>query len=100
MSEFASWLLDLVKQFWIDLLDFIKDAFITVLDMVLSAVLALINAIPAPSFLTGGLQTALNGIGSDAWFYLSHFKLTQAFAILGAAVAFRLARKALTLFQW
>lgn len=100
MTDFAVWLLELVKQLFIDAATFIKDVFINILESVLQAVLALIAAIPAPTFMTGGLQSALNGIGGDAWYFLGHFRLTEAFAILGAAVAFRLVRKAVTLFQW
>ena len=100
MTEFAKWLVGLIKSLFQAVWDFIKDLFIELLDLVFTALLSIINAIPAPQFMTNGLSSALGAISSDVWFFASHFKLSQCFAVLGAAVAFRLARKAATLFQW
>lgn len=100
MTKFAEWLIGLIKSFFTGLFDFVKDVFIAILDLLLSGVLALISAIPVPSFLSGGLNSALNAIGPDVWFFAGHFHLPECMAILGAAVTFRLARKAVTLFQW
>lgn len=100
MSAFADWLLQLVKDAIKAAWDFITDIFISVLDLVLQAVLALLSALPVPSFMSGGLSSALGQISGDVWYFASHFRISECFAILGAAVAFRLARKALTLFQW
>lgn len=100
MSDFAAWLFGLVKDLLIAIWDLLTDLFISVLDLVLGALLALLSALPLPSFLTSGLQTAFNGIGPDVWFFASHLRFSECFAVLSAAVVFRLARKAVTLFQW
>lgn len=100
MTEFANWLLGLVKDFFTAIWDFVSDAFINVLELLLQGMLTLITAIPAPTFMTGGLGTAMNQISPDVWFFASHFRLGECLAIFGAAVLFRLTRKVLTLFQW
>lgn len=101
MSDFADWLVALIKKLFTTIWDFVTDLLIALLDLLLTAVLALINALPLPDFLkVGGLQTLINLISPDVWYFASKFKLGECLAMFGAAVAFRLARKAVTLFQW
>lgn len=100
MSAFADWLLALVKAFFLAIWDFFSDLFISILEMLLTAISALLMAIPVPSFMTTGIQDAFNQISPEVWFFANHFKFPACFAILGAAVLFRLTRKFLTLFQW
>lgn len=101
MSEFAEWLVGLVKEFIKAIWDFFTDIAISIVDGILTALLGLINLIGVPGFMgTGGFQTLFNAIPADVLYFISGFRLGECFAILGAAVAFRLARKAVTLFQW
>lgn len=100
MTKFAEWLLQLIKDGLKAAWDFITDLVIGLVELLLQAVLALVSAIPVPAFMSTGLNTVLGNIPSDVWFFAGHFKLTECMAILGAAVAFRLARKAVTLGQW
>lgn len=100
MTDFANWLLGLIKDLLQDAWDLLTDLFISLLDALLQALLTLINAIPLPQFLMDGLSNIFSNISPDVWYFASHFKFGQCFAVLGAAVAFRLARKLLTLFQW
>lgn len=100
MSELATWLLGLAKKILAALWDFVLDVLIAVLDLFLTAIGAIIQALPLPDFITGGLQSMINGVPSEVWFFASHLRLGECFAMFGAAVAFRLARKAATLGQW
>ena len=101
MSEFAYWLLEIFKDIIKALWDFVTDILIAVLDLFLVAILALIQALPLPAFIqAGGLQTLFNAIPSEVWYFASHFRLGECLAMFGAAVVFRLSRKAVTLFQW
>ncbi|MDR1996480.1 hypothetical protein [Azonexus sp.] len=100
MSDFANWLLVLIKYLFTAVWDFLVDIVVELVDLILTAFLALISAIPVPSFASGGLGSILAGIPSDVWFFAGNFRLAECFAILGAAMSFRLARKVLTLFQW
>lgn len=100
MTEFANWLLGLVKDAIKAAWDFVADAFINILDLLLQGVVSVITAIPVPNFLQSGLSGTMSQISSDVWFFASHFRLGECLAILGAAVVFRLTRKVLTLFQW
>lgn len=100
MTELANWLLQLVKDVFTAVWDFIADAFINALELLLQGILAVLTAIPVPSFMSSGLSSAMGQISGDVWYFASHFRLGECLAILGAAVLFRLTRKALTLFQW
>jgi hypothetical protein len=100
MTAFATWLYELVKSVFTAVWDFVADAFINIFDLLLTAILAVLTAIPVPSFMSSGLSGAMGQISGDVWYFASHFRLGECLAILGAAVLFRLTRKALTLFQW
>lgn len=100
MESLAKWLLELAKKVFVALWDFVTDILLDILDAFLSVIATAVAAIPAPSFISSGLQGAINAIPSDVWFFASHFRLGECLALFGAAVAFRLARKAITLFQW
>lgn len=101
MSEFAKWLLGLVKALLQPLWDWVTDLFVALADMTLSAIAGLIKSIPAPSFLSSnGLTQAFAAIPSDVWYFAAHFKFGACLAVLSAAVAFRLTRKIFTLGQW
>lgn len=100
MTEFANWLLGLVKDFFTAIWDFVADAFINIFELLLNGLLAVLTAVPIPSFMQTGLSSAMGQISGDVWYFASHFRLAECLAILGAAVAFRLLRKVVTLFQW
>jgi len=100
MTEFANWLLGLVKDFFTAIWDFVADALINALELLLQGIVTVFTAIPVPAFMSSGLGTAMGQISGDVWFFASHFRLGECLAILGAAVVFRLLRKAVTLFQW
>ena len=101
MTKFAEWLLGLIKALFKAVWDFLVDIAIGLLELILQAVVGLIGIIPVPSFMQGGgLQGLFTNLPPDVMYFVGHFKLGECLAILGAAVLFRLTRKALTLFQW
>lgn len=100
MTEFSKWFFDLVKDIFKAIWNLLTDIVIGILEALLNALLALLSAIPAPSFMAGGFQTFINAIPGEVLYFASGFRLPECFAILGAAVLFRLTRKGLTLFQW
>jgi len=101
MSDLIAWLLGLVKALFLAVWDFITDMVIAVLELFLNAVAALLTALPVPSFMSnGGMQGLFNNLPADVMYFAGRLHLGECFAILGAAVLFRLVRKALTLFQW
>lgn len=100
MTDFAKWLLDLVKALFEPIWNFILDIAVEVLDLIFKAFAAIITAIPVPSFATSGLGPLLASIPGDVWFYAGHFRIGECFAVLGVGAAFRLTRKFATLFQW
>ena len=61
----------------------------------------MLSVLPNPTFLAGvSLQTLFGQLGNDALFFVGQFRVGDALALVGAAFAFRMARKVVTLFQW
>lgn len=100
MTKFADWLFGLVIAIFTALWDFLTDIVIAIVTLFLTAVLSLIQALTPPQFATNGLQGIISAIPSDVWFFAQHFQLGNCLALFGAAFTFRMARKAVTLFQW
>ena len=101
MTDFAAWILSLVRKLFESIWDFLNDLFISLVSAVLDAISILILSIPAPSFIQGSsLQTLFNGITPDVWYFAQYFRLGECLAMFGAAISFRLLRKLVTLGQW
>ena len=100
MADFAAWLLGIIAGFFASLWDFVSDAFLYIFDLVVSGFVALIVAIPVPSFVSGGFASVWAALDSAILYYASIFGIPAALGILGAGYAFRFVRKAATLFQW
>lgn len=91
------WLLGLGKDFY----EYLVDLPYLVLAGFLDGVIYLLALIPVPSFLANAsLQTAFNGLGGEVLYLVDFFGIPPALGAIGAGVAFRLTRKALTLGQW
>ena len=100
LSQFTTWLLQLVQEVVGALFGLIKDVLIELLDLVLTAVASLLSLIPVPDFMSQGLGSLFSGLdGGIAWI-CAQAGLPQALAIIGGGFAFRFARKLVTLFQW
>lgn len=108
MSDFAAWLVDLVKSIFVFLWDFTQDLVISMFGALLDALAAVIGLLVLPCFATvsagaNGLQQAFNTIAAQSptmmWF-LHQLPLQQGLGMLACAVIFLLARKLATLFQW
>ncbi len=101
ISAFAAWLLSLVVKGFQAVWDLFTDLAIGVADLFFTALAALVNAIPAPDFLTShSLQSAFSQMTGDILFFLGVFNIGPGIAMLGSAFAFRMLRKVVTLFQW
>lgn len=102
LNEITTWLLGLVVEVFKALVDFCHDVFIWCLDAVLSAIAGLVASIPTPAFLSSGLNVGslLNGLPPYALYVVGQIRIGEAMAIIGAGVAFYLARKLFTLGQW
>ncbi|WP_052437142.1 DUF2523 family protein [Pseudomonas aeruginosa] len=91
------WFLGMFKDF----MEFIADLPVLIFKGVMEGALYLINALPVPQFLVQyKLQTLFSGLPESVLWFVQFFGIPQGLAILGAGVAFRLLRKALTLGQW
>ena len=101
LTAITQWLLDLVKIIWSSFVEFLNDFWIGVADTGLTAIAGTITAIPSPTFLQNySMGMLFNQMPSELLYFLSFIPLGEGFSLLSVAVAFRLARKLLTLFQW
>lgn len=100
LQEFTHWFLDLVGKVFVGFWSFFVDALINIFELFLSAVVGLINLLPAPAWLQGGLGNFYNMLDPGILFILNSVGLPAAFGMIGGAYVFRMSRKVLTLFQW
>ncbi len=96
-----SWLAELIKSVWQAFVDFLSDIWIDVADIVLQAIAGLIVSIPVPSFLSNYSMGQIIGyMPYDVLYFVGLMQMGEGFAMISAAVAFRMVRKVITMFQW
>lgn len=101
LTAITQWFLDLVKNLWNSFVEFLNDFWIGIADVVLTAVAGTITSIPSPTFLDSySMGSLFNQIPTEVLYFLSFIPLSEGFSIISVALAFRIARKLLTLFQW
>lgn len=100
VTALLDWLVQLVKDVFLSLVELLQQFAVWVLDGVLGAIASLIEAVPVPDFLSGGLQAYVSAIDPGVLWLVTQSGLPDAVALLGAGFVFRMVRKAVTLFQW
>lgn len=101
LDDITQWFSDTFHAIWQAFVDFLKDFIVFLLDGVLSLASLAINAIPAPDFLHNySLSAILGSAGPTVNWVVQTFQIGPALGVIGAAYAFRMMRKVLTLFQW
>lgn len=104
MTEFANWLLGLIKDLFLAVWDFLLDIVLFIFGLFLTAITQAFELIIVPCFMSAGsvlsLTSAFNHVPSYIWFFAGHLDLTSCFKILSCAIIFVFARKLVTLFQW
>lgn len=104
MTEFADWLIGLVKALFEAVWDFLLDVCIFILEQVLLAFTQAFQLVVVPCFMSVSsalsLSSAFSHIPGYVWYFAGHLDLTGCFKILSCAIIFVFARKLLTLFQW
>lgn len=97
IGRIFEWLAGIFKDF----MEFFIDLPSVILGGILDGVIYVLSAIPVPDFIqSASLQQLFNGLGPDVLYLIDFFGIQYGLAIIGAGVAFRLTRKALTLGQW
>lgn len=102
-----TWLIENFNAFW-GWIEAVWTAFVTfltdlpklVLKGILDGIATLIEAIPIPDFMANGLGGIFQAMPSSLVYFLDRSSLVECFGIIGAATAFRITRKFVTLFQW
>ena len=92
-----AWIAAAIGTVFAAITGWLKDFVIWVLDGLLSGVASLLEAVPVPSFMSGGLFSALP---SSLIYLLVETGMVAGLGIIGAGVLFNLTRKLLTLGQW
>ncbi len=101
LKGLTEWLLTLITNLWNSFIDFLKDFWIDIAEMVLSAIAGTVETIPKPGFLEGiSLGSFLSHLPNEVLYFVGFLQLPEAFSLIASGVAFRLARKVITLFQW
>lgn len=100
MTDFATWVLGLVKALFQPIWDFLTDFLVATVGAIFHAVTLLISAIPSCGCFAGGLQAVYSGLHPGIAYSLDQLGIPGLLACVGAAFIFRLGRKIVTFFQW
>lgn len=104
MSDFADWLVGLIKDLFLAIWDFLLDVVLYIFGLFLTAITQTFELIIVPCFMSAGsalsLTAAFYKVPGYVWFFAGHLDLTGCFKILSCAIIFVFARKLVTLFQW
>lgn len=101
LSGFTDWFVVLFQGLWNDSIEFLNDFWIGIVEQILFLISSVIISIPAPSFMSlYSLSLLFSSVPYEVLYFVSLLRFSEAFAIIGAGVGFRLGRKVLTLFQW
>lgn len=104
MSDFADWLVGLIKDLFLAIWDFLLDVVLYIFGLFLTAITQAFELIIVPCFMSAGsalsLTAAFYKVPGYVWFFAGHLDLTGCFKILSCAIIFVFARKLVTLFQW
>lgn len=100
LEQFTTWLVSLVRAWFDAIWTFFSDLFIAIVKMVTDVLVWLLQQIPVPSFMSGGLGSLFGDLSPGILWALTAVGLPQGLAIIGAGYVFRLVRKVVTVFQW
>jgi len=100
LGQFTDWLWGVIVKVFATLWDLFTDLFVNALDLVVSGFANLIASIPVPAWMSGGLSSFWGGLDPGIMYVVTQCGMPAALAMIGAGYAFRMLRKAFTLFQW
>lgn len=105
MSEWVTavteWLSGILQSFLEIVANMLQFVIVVAIDLTSLALEAALNAIALPGSMTSnGLDALISGFPPGVGYMLNAVRLNDAVAIIASAVLVRLARKAITLFQW
>lgn len=101
LSAITEWFKTLFVNLFNSLVDFLNDFWLDICEAVLSAIAGTVESIPTPGFLESiSLGSLISLLPGDILYFVGYLELPRAFGVISAGVAFRLARKLVTLFQW
>jgi hypothetical protein len=101
LSSFTNWIVGSVTSLWADFIAFTGDTVVGFLKTVLDWFASAVDSISVPDFIANySLGTLLGGIGPDALWAMSTFRIGEGLSLIAAGYTFRLLRKLFTLGQW
>jgi len=101
LTDFTNWLVAVVKAVWDSFVDFMGDLFLVWLAMTFNTIHAVIELIPAPTFLaSNNLQTLFGQAGSTIGWLIATFQIDKCLGVIGTASVFYIVRRILTVGIW
>jgi len=101
MDGLLDWLWSAIKAVFAALWDFVTDLFVALVGALFDLFAWIIQHIPVPEFLaSASLSGLFANVDPSILYFVHFFNLPACLGLIGAGVAFRLLRKALTLGQW
>lgn len=101
LIKLTDWLREQMIAMFQAYLNLLQALFMIWLKQMCGVWLTLLDLLPVPDFLANySMCTLLSQAGPTVGWVLNSFRIAEGLGLIGAAFAFRLSRKFLTLFQW
>lgn len=101
LDDLTDWFREQFERLFSFLIQLVKDAILWLMEAVLELGATILEKVPVPEFLQNlSIAHMLGQAGPTVAWLVTTLKLGEGLALIGAAYAFRLLRKLLTLGQW
>jgi len=101
LQQWKDWVVQQLEQWWNDVEEFAHERSLDVFDALLSCVDFVVNQIPVPAFIEGhSIGNYLGSAGPTIGWIATELRVAEGLGFIGAAYAFRLLRKIVTVGFW
>lgn len=100
LERFTAWLYQLFAELVEAIQGLMHDLVVLVIDAQTAVIAPVLDLIPIPPGLAGGLGAQWAALGPGIRYFATELGFVQGMAIIGAGYAIYFARKTSTLFKW
>lgn len=101
LTKLTNWLKEQILAVWNAFIEFMGDLFLTWVEHSLTMILWVLDRLPVPDFLQGqSIGSILGQAGPTVGWMVTTFRVGESLSVIGAAMAFYIVRRLLTLGIW
>lgn len=101
LKKLTDWLREAIQAIWDAFTAFMGDLFLAWVEHSLGIIVWVLNRLPVPDFLSGqSIGSVLGNAGPTVAWMVGTFRIGESLSVIGAAMAFFIVRRLLTLGIW